>query len=289
MTVAELLHEIGVRVGYDTDKLKDIVTKPELMNLAVPDDLKVSVSTGLLTVKEAQINPDVKKYFTGVVLGNADATLNELMDEYQFGDDIKTTLKSEQSTYARIKLFTKALADKKDELATAGAGDKSKLVTQINELNATINTLKDTMKNELTATEQKWLNKFMDTSINSHFEKYDYAMEGVPANIQAMTARQLFEQKLAEKGGKQKYVDGKIVLVSTADDALPFTIDNKQVEFNSFADSVVYENKLARVKGTTPPPTSNGTSTPTPTPRPGAPAANKAIQSALADLRGGSQ
>ena len=61
---------------------------------------------------------------------------------------------------------------------------------------------------------------------------------------------------------EQKYIDGKIVLVSATDDALPFTIDNKQVEFNSFADSVVYENKLARVKGSMPPPPQGNTPQP---------------------------
>jgi hypothetical protein len=140
MNVSELLQELGNRSGYDTDKLKDIVTNPALMGLAIPDDFKSTINTGLLTIKEAQINPEIKKHFTGVVLGNADATLNELMDEYQFGDDIKTTLKSEQSTYARMKLFTKALADLKDQHSKASAGDKGALVNQINELNATEST-----------------------------------------------------------------------------------------------------------------------------------------------------
>ena len=289
MNVSELLQELGNRSGYDTDKLKDIVTNPALMGLAIPDDFKSTLNNGLLTIKEAQINPEIKKHFTCVVLGNADATLNELMDEYQFGDDIKTTLKSEQSTYARMKLFTKALADLKDQHSKASAGDKGALVNQINELNATVSTLKEVMKTELSNSEIKWLNKFMDTSINSHFEKYDYAMEGVPSNIQAMTARQLFDQKLNEKGGKQKYIDGKIVLVSATDDALPFTIDNKQVEFNSFADSVVYENKLARVKGSMPPPPQGNTPQPNmPANKILAPAAKAATSQALADLRAGS-
>lgn len=288
MNVSELLQELGNRSGYDTDKLKDIVTNPVLMGLNIPDDFKSSIGTGLLTVKEAQINPDIKKHFTGVVLGNADATLNELMEEYAIPDDVKGALKTEQSTYARMKLFTRALADLKDQASKASAGDKGALVNQINELNATITTLKDTMKNDLSASELKWLNKFMDTSINSHFEKYDYAMEGVPTNIQAMTARQLFEQKLNEKGGKQKFVDGKIVLVSNTDDALPFTIDNKQVDFNSFADSIVFDNKLARVKGATPPPPAGTPPQHAPMKPITTPAAKAQTSQALADLRAGS-
>ena len=113
-------------------------------------------------------------------------------------------------------------------------------------------------------------------------------MEGVPTNIQAMTARQLFEQKLNEKGGKQKFVDGKIVLVSNTDDALPFTIDNKQVDFNSFADSIVYDNKLARVKGATPPPPIGTPPQHAPMKPITTPAAKAQTSQALADLRAGS-
>jgi len=289
MNAGELISQLAERTGYHSDTLKDILANPALSQINLPDDFKTSVNNNLLTIKEAQINGEIKKHFTGVILGSADATINELMDEYQLPDDVKGTLKSEQSTYARIKLFSKALADLKDQHATAASGDKKKLVDQINELNGAITQLKDQMKNELTATENKWLSKFMDTSINGHFEKYDYAMENVPANIQAMTARQLLEQKLTEKGGKLKYIDGKIQLVSATDDALPFTVDNKPVEFQSFADSIVYDNKLARVKGApivAPPPPQTPPINQAP---PTAIATKKAISSSLADLRAGSQ
>lgn len=290
MTLSEFLQETGNRSGYDTDKLKDIVTNPAIMGMAIPDDFKSTVSTGLLTVKEAQINPEIKKHFTAMALNGADDTLRELMDEYQLSDEVKGSLKLEPSTYNRLKLFSKALADLKDQHSKASAGDKGALVNQINELNATITTLKDTMKNDLSATEQKWLNKFMDTTINSHFGKYEYAMEGIPNDVSVMTARQIFEKKLAEKGGRLKFMDDKVMLVSATDDALPFTIDNKQVDFNSFADSVVYDNKLARVKGSMPPPPQGAGAPPPnmPANRMVAPAAKAATSQALADLRAGS-
>lgn len=289
MNAGELISQLAERTGYASDTLKDMLSNPALSQINLPDDFKQSVNSNLLTIKEAQINGDIKKHFTGVILGSADATINELMDEYGLPDDVKGTLKGEQSTYARIKLFTKALADLKDQHASAASGDKKKLVDQINELNGALATLKDQMKNEITATENKWLTKFMDNTINGHFEKYDYAMENVPANIQAMTARQLFEQNLAEKGGKLKYVDGKIQLVSATDDALPFTIDNKPVDFTAFADSIIYDNKLARVKGVptpapVPAPTGNA-----PAPTTISVAAKNAIAKSLADLRAGSE
>lgn len=290
MKVSEILHALSERIGYTGD-LKDIVTNPALQ-IEAPADFVSGINSSLLTISEAKINGDIKKHFTGTALGSMDATIFDLMEEYQLADDVKGTIKGEASTYAKLKLFTKALSDLKDQHATAASGDKKKLVDQINDMNGQISALKTQMSNELAATENKWLSKFMDTSIASHFEKYDYAMENVPTNIQAMTARQLMEQKLNEKGGKLKYNDGKIALVSATDDALPFTVDNKPVEFNAFADSIVFDNKLAKVKGTPAPAPGGGLPPINNGGQPGkivAPAAKGQIQTALADLRGGSQ
>jgi len=289
MKVSEVLHALSERIGYAGD-LKELVTNPSLQ-VELPNDFVSNINTGLLTVKEAKINGEVKKHFTHIALTPLDNTIAEMMEEYQMADDVKASIKGEDSTYSKVKLFTKALAELKDQHATAASGDKKKLVDQINEMNSQISTLKTQMTNEIQATESKWLNKFLDTSITSHFEKYDYAMDHVPSTTQAMIARQLMEQKLAEKGGKVKYNDGKIALVSATDDALPFTIDNKPVDFNTFADRIVSDEKLIKVKGAPGAPPAGGLP-PTNGAQPNnlvAPAAKSQIQTALADLRGGSQ
>jgi hypothetical protein len=168
-------------------------------------------------------------------------------------------------------------------------GEKKTLVEQINKLNAEIASAKDQLKAETARIDNEWRGKFGDHLVNSKFTQYDYAMDTIPVDVQATSARTLFERKLAEKGGKMKFVDGKVTLVSSTDDALPFTIDNKPVEFDSFADSVVAENKLIKVKGA-PAPSPSPTPTPTPVPtKITTPAAKSQVSSALQDLRAGSQ
>ena len=289
MNAGELINHIADRTGYDTTALKDILSNPELSKINLPDDFKPSLNN-LLTVKEAQINPDIKKHFTALALAGADTTLSGLMDEYQLPDDIRTALTTEQNTYARIKLFTKALADLKDQHAQANSGDKSKLVAQISELNTLVNTLKESAKNEVESTNQKWLNQFMDEKMNGHFKAYDYANKDVDPRVHVKTARSIFDEELTAKGGKVVYTNNAIKLVSATDDALPFTIDNKEVPFEEFADRVVYSSKMANVKGSTPPPTQTQAPTPLSPPNSNvAPAAKIQISSALEDLRKGSQ
>lgn len=128
--------------------------------------------------------------------------------------------------------------------------------------------------------------KYPTWSVNAQFKAYDYAMDTIPAEVQASSARTLFESKLAEKGGRMKYQDGKMVLVSSTDEALPFTIDNKPVVFEDFADQVVSEYKLIKVKGA-PNPNPNPNPMPNPNPQPQkvvAPAGKLAVSQALKDL-----
>lgn len=289
MNLSEFLHSQAERAGYDTALLKDIVTKPEIMAITVPDDFRSQVNNALLTVSEAKINGEIKKHFAGVHLGSVDATIGELMDEFAIPDEIKGELKAQTSTFERIKLFTKKLASLKEEAAQAAGGDKAKLVQEITKLNGEISSMKEAMKAEVSKVNAEWQGRYTDHLVNSKFTGYEYAMENVPVDVQASSARILFERKLQEKGGKLKYQDGKITLVSATDDALPFTIDNKAVEFDSFADSVVAENKLIKVKGApAPAPSPSPLPSPHKVDTPAAPAARGQVQKAIEELRSGS-
>ena len=84
--------------------------------------------------------------------------------------------------------------------------------------------------------------------------------------------------------------DGNVALVSVTDDSLPFTVDNKPVDFKTFADSVVGEAKMVKVRQPNPNPSPNPNPKPNPafpTPTPVvAPAAKSQVSQALADLQG---
>ena len=286
MNAGELINALAERTGYMSDELKTLLAAPALTQITLPDDFKKVVNTNLMTIAEAKINGELKKHFAGVHLGSVDATINDLLDEYGMPDDVKSTVKADMSTFERIKLFTKSLASLKEEAAKAVGGDKAKLVDEINKLNSAINTLKDQAKAEVGKVNSDWQGKVSDMIVNGKFKGYDYAMDTIPSEVQASSARTLFESKLAEKGGRMKYQDGKMVLVSATDEALPFTIDNKPVVFEDFADQVVSEYKLIKVKGQ-PNPNPNPNPMPNPNPQPQkvvAPAGKLAVSQALKDL-----
>lgn len=249
MNAGELINALAERTGYMSDELKTLLAAPALTQITLPDDFKKVVNTNLMTIAEAKLNPEIKAHWRGTFLKTVDDKVAELLEEYGLPDDSRNVITGEANTFEKIKLLTKAVADVKEEAAKAVGGDKAKLVDEINKLNSAINTLKDQAKAEVGKVNSDWQGKVSDMIVNGKFKGYDYAMDTIPSEVQASSARTLFESKLAEKGGRMKYQDGKMVLVSATDEALPFTLDNKPVVFEDFADQVVSEYKLIKVKG----------------------------------------
>jgi len=196
MNAGELIHALAERTGYDTTPLKDLLANPALSQITLPDDFKPAVLNSLLTVNEAKINGELKKHFAGVHLGSVDSIINDMTDEYALPDDVKGVLKTETNSFERIKLFTKALAKAKEDAATAVGGEKKTLVEQINKLNAEIASAKDQLKAETARIDNEWRGKFGDHLVNSKFTQYDYAMDTIPVDVQATSARTLFKNPL---------------------------------------------------------------------------------------------
>ena len=134
MNIGEFISQTAERIGYGSDTIKDLLSNPELSKINLPDDFKSAVNKNLLTVSEAKVNSEISQYFKGNALGSVDATIKELLDEYGLDDDSKKVITEEKSTYQRVKLFTKALAEAKEKAASAVGGEKAKLVEKITEL-----------------------------------------------------------------------------------------------------------------------------------------------------------
>lgn len=283
MNLSELVTNLAERLDIPSDKIQGIIDNPTLAQVTLPEEVVSTFKANFITMKEAQKNLALKKHFAGVHLGSVDAIINEMFDEYKVPDDVKSGIVAEGNTFEKVKMFSKYLASLKDEALKATGGDKAKLAEQITALNAEIVKLKDTAKAEVAQVNQSWESRLTNGIIDGHFKGYQYAMDNIPTEVQSKTARTLFEEKLKEKGGRIKYTEDGIKLVSSQDESLDFTIDHKPVAFKDFADSVMAEAKLLKVKGEPTP------GRPTPTPAPGgagvkAPAALSAIDRALADF-----
>ena len=290
MTLAEFIQELSERVQIDAadEQLKALVMNPALSNVQVPSSVAASVQQRLMTENEAKINPVVKKHFTGTALSTVDSKIKDLLDEFSFDDETKTSILTEQSTYNRIPMLAKAIADAKDRSISATGGEKKALVDKISELQNLLNAEKEGRKSDIFNVNSQWESKLTEKELYAMFSGYNYALD-LDKDITISTAKGLWEKKLKERGGKYIFSNDGLKLVNAEAPDLPFTIDNKTVDVKSFTENVLAEAKLLKVQGQAP---ASPTNTPTPTPvnvaKQTAPAAKAATSKALADFRAGS-
>lgn len=290
MTLAEFIQELSDRVQIDAadEQLKQLVMNPALSSLQIPSNLMASVSSKLMTENEAKNNFTIKKHFTGTALSTVDSKIKDLLDEFGFDDETKTSILSEQSTYNRIPMLAKAISDAKERSINATGGEKKTLVDKIGELQNLLNAEKDGRKLDIDRVNSQWQSQLTDKELYAMFSQYNYALD-LDKDITISTARNLWEKKLKERGGKYQFTEDGLKLVNSESSDLPFTIDNKQVDIKTFTENVLAEAKLLKVQGNSPAPTS---STPTPAPvqvnKTITPGAKNVASKALADFKAGS-
>jgi hypothetical protein len=290
MTLAEFIQELSDRVQIDAadEQLKQLVMNPALSSVQIPSNIAASVSSKLMTENEAKTNFNIKKHFTGTALSTVDSKIKDLLDEFAFDDETKSNILTEQSTYNRIPMLAKAIADAKERSINATGGEKKALVDKIGELQNLLNAEKEARKSDIEKVNSQWQNQLTEKELYAMFSQYNYALD-LDKDVTISTAKGLWEKKLKEKGGKYTFTNDGLKLVNAEAPDLPFTIDNKTVDVKSFTENVLAEAKLLKVQGATPTPVAN---TPTPTPAPVAksvaPGAKSAISKALADFKAGS-
>jgi hypothetical protein len=288
MTLAEYIQNISERIGIDNadEALKAIVTNPALSSISIPQHIVSGTNAKLMTEDEAKYNPTVKKHFTGTALNTIDIKIKDVLDEYNFDDETKTAILSETSTYNRIPLLAKAIADVREKAISATGGEKKALLDKVQELQQALNVERESRRADLDKVNSQWQSQLTDKELQGIFNGYDYALD-LDKDVTITTARNLWEKKLRDKGGKYVYTNEGLKLVSAEHPDLPFTIDNKPVELRTFTDSVLAEARMLKVKGEAQP-APGPVPTPMPVNKPIAPAAKTQTSKALADFKAGS-
>ena len=290
MTLAEFIQELSDRVQIDAadEQLKALVMNPALSNVQIPSNVVASVQSKLMTEGEAKTNYNIKKHFTATALGSVDSKINDLLNEFGFDEETKGQVLAEQSTFNRIPLLAKAIADMKEKSISATGGEKKALVDKIAELQNLLNAEKEARKSDIDRVNSQWQSQLTEKELYAMFSQYNYALD-LDKDVTISTAKNLWEKKLKEKGGKYMFTNDGLKLVNAEAPDLPFTIDNKTVDVKSFTENVLAEAKLLKVQGAAPAtPASTPTPAPVKTPVTAAPAAKGMVSKALADFRAGS-
>ena len=254
-TLGEFINSALQKAGIaaDNEYLKRVLQNPELTKETVPDEIVSHFNSTLLTLDQAKTNYDLKNHFYGAALAPVEKELQNLATAYELSDEEIAEINAVKSTFSKIPALKAKLDNAMQRKAAAAGGDKGKHAEEIVRLNAEIAAAKTEMSNATQRISSEYENKFLDMALNNFMSQYSYT-DAIPKDVAAMTARNLFDQTVSAKRAKYKLVNNELTLVNADDESLPFMQENQPVQFKSFVDKIVADNKLLKTAGTPPPP-----------------------------------
>lgn len=233
VNVIDFLSSLAERGAVDTtsDAFKAILTNPSLASIEVPGELVSSVQGKLMTEEEARINPNLKKYFSAMALNVADKNLRTLAEKYLDETDLAEVKRDDLKTLDIAQMIVEKVKAK--SASTDSKSDNKKLVEDYAKLQAIIVEKEEAMKTAISERDNYWISTIGNEKIDAQAMSYNYAGE-TPKPIMAKVLKETFNESLRNEGGAWKYVDGKIQLFNAENPELPFSINNKQVQFEDY-------------------------------------------------------
>ena len=237
-----LLKSLAAKAGIkvDDETLKKILGFADVSQLEIPDEFNTALEGNLLTVDSASANTEVRRKLIAEALNGADSELDRSVDEIGFDDAFKGEWKQiTRNTNEKIRKLSKAIKEREAKIkADAEAGNKK-------DPNA---------EAQLNALKAQNLQDKKDFHLTNLLASKPLPKNGIPAEVNILTAKTLIQQEAAKNGLVINFdANGQPQLKQRKDGAeIDYFIDNKPVNYSSFVDGVLAQNKFLQVNDPNP-------------------------------------
>lgn len=257
MKLGDFLNKLFTDVGipYDDASVKAVLSSQSVIDLDVPEELTGKVLSNLLTQESAEANPKIKSLITAKALNPIDSKIEALADKHGLTDkwiafkdaNVKRNADGRFNTYDAIEKFNDFVAEEtKGRYSSMNQGDKSKLVKDIEDLNAKIVQTQQSYEQKLAQLQSERQADRINWTLDSLYASYKYAMEDtlkMPKEVCIETAKNIASKKLKENGLKVVADDSGNIVLRTSEDT-PYFEQNKQVSVNDYLSKVFADNNL---------------------------------------------
>lgn len=250
----KLFQDVGI--AYDDPSVKSILSSQSIIELDIADDLTSKVLSNLLTEEAAQANPRIKSLLTAKALNPIDSKIEALAEKHGLQDkwmqyrdaNVRRNPDGRFNTYDAMEKFNEFVAEEtKSKFAQANnGGDKTKLVKDLEDLNAKMLSTKTEYENKIAQLETERKNDRVNWTLDNLYSSYRYAMEEslkMPKDACIETAKIIANRKLKESGLKVVADEGGNIVLRTNEDT-PYFEQNKQVSVNDYLSKVFADNNL---------------------------------------------
>ncbi|MDR1764403.1 MAG: hypothetical protein LBR64_10735 [Dysgonamonadaceae bacterium] len=257
MKLKDFLNSLAQKAGKENEQgIIDILSRSDLENIDITDNVAQPIISGLLTIDGAKNNPVIKSHFNALALGSMDSEILNSIKKLELGDEFEVEISGLKNTYEKQRKVTEKIAETITALkASAGKGDDKsveKYTKQINDLNQKLSALQESTvpKTELEKVKQEQENAVRDFMIHSLISGLSFANKDVKPEINIQLAKTILDSEL--KNRKATIVkDGNDLKLKRAEDAALDFYDetNKPVSFKDFMDKAFADAKILAVSG----------------------------------------
>lgn len=271
-----LLKSLATKAGLklEDETLKKILAVSEVSTLEVPEEFNNALEQNLLTVESASANTTVRSKLFAEALNGVDKELDRVVGDFEFDDAFKGEYKGiEKNTMEKVRKLSGGLKSKleaaKKKAAESGTQKDQKevevLTKQIEELNRATEQLKVVHKTEIENLKAANLNDRKEFTMRSLLAGKPLPKNGLSADINILTAKTLIEQAMAKDSLQVMFDEAGQPLLKQRKDGtdIDFFVDNKKVDYSTFIDGVLAQNKFIQVNDPNPTP-GPGNNPPTP-------------------------
>ncbi|MCL1933512.1 MAG: hypothetical protein FWF53_06865 [Candidatus Azobacteroides sp.] len=257
MKLPEFINNVASKSEKQDDPaVVDILSRADIQNINIADDVANGIINGLLTVETAKSHPVVKKHFYAQCLAPYDAEILNTVKKFELGDDFEAEISGNKNTFDKFRKLNEKLKELTDGLKTSqGKGDEKtieKYVKLINDRNAEIARLKESTvpKTEFEKAQKEKENEIRDFMIHSKIEGLKFANQDVSADVNTEVANVLLKKALLKNKAVIVKEGNDLKLKNAEDPNLDFLNEqNKTVSFDDFTNKVFAESKILAVSG----------------------------------------
>ena len=261
MKLLEFINHLAVKCGKQNEQaIIDLLSRADLQNIDLADDVANSINNSLLTIDGAKNNPLLKSHFTALALEAADAEILNTIQTLELGDDFKTEISGVKNTYEKQRKLSVKLKESITALKAAqGKGDNKdieKYTKQINDLNSELSQLKETTvpKSELEALKKTNEESIRDFMLHTKISGLKFANTDVKHEDNIAFANVILKNRLLNQNAIVVKDGNGLKLKLASDPALDyFDEQNKPVTFDDFMNKTFADSKILAVSGVTTP------------------------------------
>ena len=248
MLIGEFLNTMAAKLGAQQNHhLVSLLANNQLTQAEIHDDLANLLNTGLMSLDGAKNNSDVQNHFKPIILKGVDERLDAIAKQFGF----ETELAAEKSTYKRAEIIAskmQSLIDAEKNKNGQPSEKENQLNQQLQQLQSQLQTAIAAKDGEIAQLKQAHESQLLSMLIDAELGDKPYANDAIPRNVNVMTARNLVDAMLKEKGVVAINDNGTLRLKQAANPTLDYMDEGfKPVSYSSFADKVLADSKMLRV------------------------------------------